>query len=100
MVEAALNAAATATITHQLTGEVPGRLGNRSATGSVPRGVYPCAGTDQWVAVEVENDRQWAQLCGVVGRPPSIGADHDGLAGADLGSTRHDKPIWRNSTGG
>jgi crotonobetainyl-CoA:carnitine CoA-transferase CaiB-like acyl-CoA transferase len=87
MVEAALNAAATATITHQLTGEVPGRLGNRSATGSVPRGVYPCAGADQWVAVEVENDRQWAQLCGVVGRPPSAGAGHDGLAGADLGSS-------------
>ena len=86
MVEAALGAAAMATITHQLTGEAPRRLGNRSATGSVPRGVYPCAGSDQWVALEVEDDHQWAQLCAVVGSPSSTGTDERELAGADLGS--------------
>jgi crotonobetainyl-CoA:carnitine CoA-transferase CaiB-like acyl-CoA transferase len=69
MVEAALNVAAMSTIGYQLTGAVQGRLGNRSWAGSVPRGVYPCAGANQWLAVEVENDHQWALLCGVIGWP-------------------------------
>ena len=73
MVEAALNAAAPATISYQLTGEVTGRLGNRSAEGSIPRGVYPCAASDSWVALEVENDDQWDGLCAVLGCP--VGRD-------------------------
>jgi crotonobetainyl-CoA:carnitine CoA-transferase CaiB-like acyl-CoA transferase len=78
MVEAALNAAAPSTISYQLTGELTARLGNRSAEGSVPRGVYPCAGDDAWVALEVENDHQWAGLCAVMGCPVGR-ADQDAL---------------------
>jgi crotonobetainyl-CoA:carnitine CoA-transferase CaiB-like acyl-CoA transferase len=37
--------------------------------GSVPQGVYPCKGTDQWVALEVQNDQQWKWLCDVIGGP-------------------------------
>jgi len=68
MVEAALNAAAPSTLSYQLTGEVPARVGNRSAEGSAPRGVYPCAASDSWVALEVESDEQWAGLCAVIGQ--------------------------------
>ena len=67
MVEAALNAATPALIASQLTGRTPGRVGNRSTSGSVPQGVYPCAAEDTWVAIEVENDGQWARLCEVLG---------------------------------
>jgi crotonobetainyl-CoA:carnitine CoA-transferase CaiB-like acyl-CoA transferase len=83
MVEAALSAAAASSIAYQLSGEVQQRLGNRSGVGSVPQGVFPCAGSDQWVALEVENDHQWTRLCGVLGAPAEGGFDA-GLDGLDL----------------
>jgi len=86
MVEAALNAAAMSSIAFQLSGNVSGRLGNRSGIGSAPQGVYPCAGTDQWIAVEVTDDEQWDDLCRVIGKPPPI----DGAEGASL-ATRPDR---------
>jgi crotonobetainyl-CoA:carnitine CoA-transferase CaiB-like acyl-CoA transferase len=67
MVEAALNAATPALLASQLTGRTPGRVGNRSTTGSAPQGAYPCAAEDTWVAIEVESDDQWARLCDVLG---------------------------------
>ncbi len=69
MVEAALNAAAMSAIAYQLSGAASGRLGNRSGMGSAPQGVYACAGTDQWVALEVQNDDQWTSLCDVLVSP-------------------------------
>jgi crotonobetainyl-CoA:carnitine CoA-transferase CaiB-like acyl-CoA transferase len=93
MVEAALNAAAMSAIAFQLSGRAYGRLGNRSGVGSAPQGVYPCAGTDQWVALEVENDDQWRRLCGVLGWPTE-GGDGDAappdLARAPERMARHD----------
>ena len=41
-------------------------LGNRSPD-MAPHGCYPCAGDDRWVAIAVENDDQWLQLCEVIG---------------------------------
>jgi len=82
MVEAALNAAAMSSIAFQLAGNVPGRLGNRSGIGSAPQGVYPCAGTDQWIALEVTGDNQWESLCLVIGTPSLVG--EDGAEGASL----------------
>jgi crotonobetainyl-CoA:carnitine CoA-transferase CaiB-like acyl-CoA transferase len=69
MVEAALNAAAMSAIAYQLSGAASGRLGNRSGMGSAPQGVYACAGTDQWVALEIQNDDQWTSLCDVLVSP-------------------------------
>ncbi len=43
------------------------RTGNRHAW-RAPQGVYPCAGADAWVAVAVETDEQWLQLCAVIDR--------------------------------
>ncbi len=44
------------------------RSGNRHAW-MAPQGVYPCEGSDAWVAVAVETDEQWLRLCEVIGRP-------------------------------
>lgn len=46
----------------------PPRLGNR-ATDVAPQGCYPCAGEDEWCAISVLHDAQWAALARVIGRP-------------------------------
>ena len=51
------------------TGEAPERLGNRSAR-HAPHGVYPCAGEDEWIAIQVRSETQWralAELAGIEG---------------------------------
>ncbi len=52
----------------RLTGRVAGPMRNRSRR-IAPQGVYPCAGTDCWLAIGVETDEQWAALCDVIGDP-------------------------------
>jgi len=32
-----------------------------------PHGIYPTAGHDQWIAIDVETDEEWRALCGVLG---------------------------------
>jgi crotonobetainyl-CoA:carnitine CoA-transferase CaiB-like acyl-CoA transferase len=59
------------------------RTGNRHAW-RAPQGVYPCQGTDAWVAVAIETDQQWAQLCQVMGRP-----DLASEAGLETHRARH-----------
>jgi crotonobetainyl-CoA:carnitine CoA-transferase CaiB-like acyl-CoA transferase len=94
MVEAALNAAAMSSISFQLTGNAHGRLGNRSAIGSAPQGVYPCAGTDQWMALEVTNDDEWDKLCRVLGEPSLTGEDGGRFAGL---ATRSDRSLHHDA---
>jgi crotonobetainyl-CoA:carnitine CoA-transferase CaiB-like acyl-CoA transferase len=43
-------------------------LGNRSERGA-PWGCYPCAGSDQWVAITVRDDADWAKLKVAIGDP-------------------------------
>ncbi|MSQ30037.1 MAG: hypothetical protein EXR68_06095 [Dehalococcoidia bacterium] len=45
-----------------------GRLGNR-ATNLAPQNIYRCVGRDEWVAISVTSDAEWARLVGVVGDP-------------------------------
>jgi crotonobetainyl-CoA:carnitine CoA-transferase CaiB-like acyl-CoA transferase len=56
-----------------ISGRPPKRWGNRSSD-AAPQGVYPCAGTDEWCAIVVENDQQWRALAGVI-RRPELAAD-------------------------
>jgi crotonobetainyl-CoA:carnitine CoA-transferase CaiB-like acyl-CoA transferase len=49
-----------------LTGAAPAHLGNRSLD-VAPQGLYPCVGDDQWLAVSVETDDEWAALAQVLG---------------------------------
>lgn len=53
----------------QTSGYQSNRLGNRSRF-AAPEGIYPSAGTDQWLAISIDTDDQWRALCGVLGNPP------------------------------
>jgi crotonobetainyl-CoA:carnitine CoA-transferase CaiB-like acyl-CoA transferase len=68
MVEAALNAAAEQVVEHGASGTLLTRDGNRGP-GAAPQGVYPCAGTDCWIAIAVADDDQWRNLVDLLGAP-------------------------------
>jgi crotonobetainyl-CoA:carnitine CoA-transferase CaiB-like acyl-CoA transferase len=87
MVEAALNAAAEQVIEHSVSGTVLGRQGNRGP-GAAPQGVYPCAGTDRWLALAVADDAQWYALRMVLGGP--AWADDPRLGTAEGRRVAHD----------
>jgi crotonobetainyl-CoA:carnitine CoA-transferase CaiB-like acyl-CoA transferase len=68
MVEAALNAAAEQVVEFSTTGTRLCRQGNRGPD-AAPQGVYPCAGTDAWVAIAVRTDDQWRRLAAALNGP-------------------------------
>jgi crotonobetainyl-CoA:carnitine CoA-transferase CaiB-like acyl-CoA transferase len=53
---------------YQMNGRVAGPRGNRHSYAS-PQGVYACDGEDEWVAIAVESDDDWARLCSLMERP-------------------------------
>lgn len=71
-------------IEQALRGHPPPRRGSRSAH-AVPHGVYPCAGEDAWVVVQVFTEDQWQRLRGLVG------ADLDGFADAEHRRAHEDR---------
>ncbi len=93
MIEAALNVAAEQVIEHDLTGEVLGREGNRSAV-AAPQGVYRCAADEQsddnWVAIAVATDDQWTALRRVLD-PAGADADFDTAAARRAAHDRIDE---------
>ena len=64
-----------------MNGRVRQPMVNRHTSAS-PHGVYPCAGDDRWVAIDVEDDGQWRALCAEMGRPELSEDDRfaDGLS--------------------
>ena len=68
-------------LTQSATGEPPRRLGNRSDR-YAPRGVYPCAGDDEWVVIEVRSDAEW-QALRTFANLPEFGTTPDRLERAD-----------------
>lgn len=65
MVEAAAGYVADALLEAQL-GVAHPRAGNRDRN-AVPSGVYPCAGEDRWIAIQVPDDASWQALAEVAG---------------------------------
>lgn len=57
-----------------LSGVVPARAGNRDAE-FAPQGVYPCQGDDQWIAISVKDDAQWAALAEVIASSELLAED-------------------------
>ena len=55
-------------LTQSATGKPPARLGNRSDR-FAPRGVYPCVGDDEWIAIEVRSEPEWQALKGYAELP-------------------------------
>jgi crotonobetainyl-CoA:carnitine CoA-transferase CaiB-like acyl-CoA transferase len=37
--------------------------------GDAPRGLYPCAGDDEWLVIDVRDDGDWRRVVAVLGRP-------------------------------
>ncbi|MEX0784713.1 MAG: CoA transferase [Dehalococcoidia bacterium] len=71
-------------VASSLRGEDPVHRGNRSARWA-PQGIYRCAGEEQWLAISVRDDTEWAALAEVVGA-----AELAGLA-VDERRARHDE---------
>jgi crotonobetainyl-CoA:carnitine CoA-transferase CaiB-like acyl-CoA transferase len=67
MVEAMLQFTTPALLTHQLSPDAALRHGNQRPA-LAPHGIYPSAGTDQWVALAVQDGTAFAALAGVLGR--------------------------------
>jgi crotonobetainyl-CoA:carnitine CoA-transferase CaiB-like acyl-CoA transferase len=74
MIDAALNVAAEQVIEHSAYGALLQRAGNHGPA-AVPQNIYQCAGFDEfgrednWVAIAVQTDDQWAALIEALGRP-------------------------------
>ena len=93
MVEAMLQLATPGLLMHQVAPDAPLRRGNRREA-LAPHGFYPCAGTDQWVAVAVDSGAAFSGLCRLLGRAdwaadPAL----QGLAGRQAIEDRIDAAI-------
>lgn len=67
MIDVVLNASALQVIERDAAGVLLTRRGNRGHEFAV-QNVYACAGEDQWIAVSVRNDTDWAALKDVLGQ--------------------------------
>ncbi|MFO1081475.1 MAG: CoA transferase [Reyranellaceae bacterium] len=65
-VQCMLPFAAAWAIAQSATGRTPARAGNRHPL-YVPQGVFPCAGSDKWLALSVLDDAMWRRLAAVIG---------------------------------
>jgi benzylsuccinate CoA-transferase BbsF subunit len=52
---------------YAVNGAAPQRRGGGGSLHFCPSGVYPCRGTDRWIAIEVTNEPQWESLRNIVG---------------------------------
>ena len=107
MIEAVLNVTAEPVLEFAATGHKMMRMGNRSPY-AAPQGLFPCAGTEQWLAISVATDEQWDGLRRALGNPqwaddPSLAthagrvAQHDLLDKelAEWAATRElDEAVW------
>jgi crotonobetainyl-CoA:carnitine CoA-transferase CaiB-like acyl-CoA transferase len=89
MIEAALNMAAEQVVEYSASGRLLERTANRGPA-AAPQGVYPAAGTEEWLALAVATDTQWETLRAELGDPawardPALATDagrraaHDAL---------------------
>ena len=53
---------------HAISGAPRARRGNRRPD-MAPHGVYRCAGEDRWVAIAVDGDERWREMCGAMQMP-------------------------------
>jgi benzylsuccinate CoA-transferase BbsF subunit len=67
-IESSLHFLAPALLDYTVNDRAQERVGNRDEQ-VAPHGVYPAMGEDQWVAIAVETDAQWRQLCQVMEQP-------------------------------
>jgi crotonobetainyl-CoA:carnitine CoA-transferase CaiB-like acyl-CoA transferase len=88
MFEAALRIAAEPVLEWTAYGNLLGRDGSRSPR-AAPQGLYPCRGSEHWLAVSVLDDDQWQALASVLGSP--AWATDPALATASGRRAQHDQ---------
>jgi len=66
-VEAPIHLLARAVLDYTVNGRIQTRMGN-ARRDYAPTGVFPCAGTDRWVALAAPTDAVWRALCATSGR--------------------------------
>lgn len=66
--EASMSLLSVPMLDYAVNGHITELNGNRDSRGA-PHGVYPCAGDDRWLAIEVFSDEEWDAFCGVLGDP-------------------------------
>jgi crotonobetainyl-CoA:carnitine CoA-transferase CaiB-like acyl-CoA transferase len=66
-VEAAMHLIGEHLLSAAETGKNPDVNGNR-LTESAPHDVFPTSGEDEWVAIDITSDEEWASLCRVIDR--------------------------------
>ena len=66
-VEAPIHLLARAALDYTVNARIQTRMGN-ALPEYAPTGVYPCAGTDRWVALAAPTDAAWRALCLASGR--------------------------------
>ena len=86
--ESTINYLGPALLEYEANGEEPARTGSRSRH-LAPQGVYRCDGDDQWCALTVASNEEWAALCRLIGR--DAWADDDRFADAPSRMARHDE---------
>ncbi len=70
-VEALLTCMPEAIMEFTMNGRIPLPRGNRDEV-MAPHGCYRCQGEDKWVAIAVENDDEWKDICLIMGKPELI----------------------------
>ena len=68
MWDAMVTSLALPLLDYELNGRVAGPLGDRAVAGA-PAGVFPSAGDDKWLVLELHGDDAWAGLVEAMGRP-------------------------------
>jgi crotonobetainyl-CoA:carnitine CoA-transferase CaiB-like acyl-CoA transferase len=63
--------------------------------GAWPSDCYPTKGEDQWIAISVQNDSQWAAVCRAIDRPELV---HDPRF-ASVVSRKRNKPVLDQELG-
>ncbi|MBI2865335.1 MAG: CoA transferase [Chloroflexi bacterium] len=69
--EVAISHQSDSVLDYTMNGRARGSIGNRHYS-AAPCGVYRCQGEDEWVAITVNDDREWAGFCRALS--PSTGS--------------------------
>jgi len=86
--EMSLQMLAPQIIDYNASGRMVSRIGNRSRI-AAPQGAYQCSGEDQWCAIAVETDEDWANLRSAMGNPTWTNEDRFSTTEGRL--SRHDE---------
>ena len=79
MAEALTASIPEALLDYQMNDRIPQPMGNTDNQ-HAPHNVYPCKGSDRWLAIAITCDQEWRELCAVIGRDDLL--DDAALTGA------------------